>query len=84
MIAKASGPDARAFGVPIHDVKVEDVWQTSGMFGTSSNDIITKKFFLPKHRSVSTAQLFNGTDAIHDNPLQADSSLKCNGLMTRV
>lgn len=69
MIAKAGGPDARAFVVPIKDVKVDDVWQMSGMCGTGSNDIITENLFVPEHRSVPTAQLFNGTDSIHDNPL---------------
>ena len=69
MVAKAGGPDARAFVVPIKDVKVEDVWQMSGMSGTGSNDIITENLFVPEHRSVPTAQLFNGTDSIHDNPL---------------
>ena len=69
MIAKAGGPDARAFVVPIKDVKVDDVWQMSGMCGTGSNDIITENLFVPAHRSVPTAELFNGTDSIHDNPL---------------
>lgn len=69
MIAKSGGPDARAFVVPIKDVKVDDVWQMSGMCGTGSNDIITENLFVPAHRSVPTAELFNGTDSIHDNPL---------------
>lgn len=69
MIAQAGGPDARAFVVPIKDVKVDDVWQMSGMCGTGSNDIITENLFVPAHRSVPTAELFNGTDSIHDNPL---------------
>ena len=71
MIAKAGGPDARAFVVPIKDVKVEDVWHMSGMAGTGSNDVITEDLFVPEHRSVSTPALFNGTDSIHDNPLYA-------------
>lgn len=69
MIAQAGGPDARAFVVPIKDVKVDDVWQMSGMCGTGSNDIITENLFVPAHRSVPTAELFNGTDSIHDNAL---------------
>lgn len=69
MIAQAGGPDARAFVVPIKDVKVDDVWQMSGMCGTGSNDIIAENLFVPAHRSVPTAELFNGTDSIHDNAL---------------
>ncbi len=71
MIAKAGSADARAFVVPIKDVKVEDVWHMSGMSGTGSNDVITENLFVPAHRSVATAELFNGTDSIHDNPLYA-------------
>ena len=71
MIAQAGGDNARAFVVPIKDVKVEDVWHMSGMAGTGSNDIITDKVFVPEHRSVAMAALFNGGDSIHDNPLYA-------------
>src|SRR5262249_55058259 len=69
MIAKAGGPDARAFVVPVSDVKVDDVWHMSGMAATGSNDVIVERLFVPEHRSLSAAQLFNGTDSIHDNPL---------------
>ena len=71
MIAKAGSADARAFVVPIKDVKVEYVWHMSGMSGTGSNDVITENLFVPEHRSVATAELFNGTDSIYDNPLYA-------------
>ena len=69
MIAKAGGADARAFVVPIKDVKVEDVWHMSGMAGTGSNDVITENLFVPEHRSLPADALFNGTDSIHDNPI---------------
>lgn len=69
MIAQAGGQDARAFVVPKEDVKVEDVWHMSGMSGTGSNDVVTENLFVPAHRSLPMAQLFNGTDSIHDNPL---------------
>lgn len=71
MIAKAGGPDARAFVVPITDVEVADVWHMSGMAGTGSNDVIVENLFVPEHRSLPSAALFNGTDSIHDNPLYA-------------
>ena len=71
VISKAGGPDARAFVVPIADVKVEDVWHMSGMAGTGSNDVIVDQLFVPEHRSLSSTALFNTTDSIHDNPLYA-------------
>lgn len=71
IISKAGGPDARAFVVPIADVKVEDVWHMSGMAGTGSNDVIVDQLFVPEHRSLSANALFNTTDSIHDNPLYA-------------
>ena len=71
IIAKAGSPDARAFVVPIADVKVEDVWHMSGMAGTGSNDVIVDQLFVPEHRSLPTAALFNSTDSIHNNPLYA-------------
>ena len=71
IIAKAGAADARAFVVPIADVKVEDVWHMSGMAGTGSNDVIVDELFVPAHRSLPTATLFNSTDSIHDNPLYA-------------
>lgn len=69
IITKAGGPDAKAFVVPIGDVEVDDVWRMAGMAATGSNDVIADKVFVPAHRAVPAASLFNGTDSIHDNPV---------------
>ncbi len=71
ILAKAGGPDARAFAVPRDEVTVEDVWHMAGMAGTGSNDVIVEKLFVPGHRTLDADTLFNGTDSIHDNPLYA-------------
>jgi hypothetical protein len=69
MIAKAGGADARAFVVPVKDVEIVDVWHMSGMSATGSNDVVVENVFVPAHRTLEGAALFNGTDSIHDNPL---------------
>ena len=69
IVAKAGGPDARAFVVPIADCEVDDVWHMSGMSATGSNDVIVNDVFVPEHRTLPAADLFNGTTSIHDNPL---------------
>jgi len=69
IVAKAGGPDARAFVVPIDDVEVDDVWHMSGMSATGSNDVIVEDLFVPEHRTLPGDALFGGTASIHDNPL---------------
>ncbi|WP_410602141.1 3-hydroxy-9,10-secoandrosta-1,3,5(10)-triene-9,17-dione monooxygenase oxygenase subunit [Amycolatopsis sp. lyj-90] len=39
--------------VPIGDYAIEDVWDTVGLRGTGSNDIIVNDVFVPKHRALS-------------------------------
>ncbi|WP_409491881.1 3-hydroxy-9,10-secoandrosta-1,3,5(10)-triene-9,17-dione monooxygenase oxygenase subunit [Amycolatopsis sp. cmx-11-12] len=39
--------------VPITDYTIEDVWDTVGLRGTGSNDIIVNDVFVPKHRALS-------------------------------
>ncbi|MFI9451243.1 3-hydroxy-9,10-secoandrosta-1,3,5(10)-triene-9,17-dione monooxygenase oxygenase subunit [Amycolatopsis sp. NPDC052450] len=39
--------------VPISDYAIEDVWDTVGLRGTGSNDIIVNDVFVPKHRALS-------------------------------
>lgn len=71
IISKAGGEDARAFVVPIEDVKIVDVWHMSGMSATGSNDVIVEDLFVPAYRTLPARALFSGTDSIHDNPLYA-------------
>jgi 3-hydroxy-9,10-secoandrosta-1,3,5(10)-triene-9,17-dione monooxygenase len=43
--------------VPIDDVEIEDVWQTSGMRATGSNVVRLRDVFVPEHRVVSANAL---------------------------
>ena len=45
--------DYRLFLVPKPDVRVHDVWFTSGLQGTGSNDVEATDLFVPEHRTVS-------------------------------
>lgn len=42
---------------PIEDVEVDDVWHTSGMRATGSNDVVAKGLFVPEHRTMLAAEL---------------------------
>lgn len=52
--------EPRLFLLPREDVDVHDVWHTSGMRGTGSNDIEVRDVFVPAHRSVPLAELTEG------------------------
>jgi 3-hydroxy-9,10-secoandrosta-1,3,5(10)-triene-9,17-dione monooxygenase len=45
--------DFRTFLVPLGDYVIEDVWDTVGLRGTGSNDIVIADAFVPEHRSLS-------------------------------
>jgi 3-hydroxy-9,10-secoandrosta-1,3,5(10)-triene-9,17-dione monooxygenase len=45
--------DFRTFLLPIGDYQVDDVWDTVGLRGTGSNDIVVDGAFVPEHRSLS-------------------------------
>jgi 3-hydroxy-9,10-secoandrosta-1,3,5(10)-triene-9,17-dione monooxygenase len=45
--------DFRTFLLPIADYTIEDVWDTVGLRGTGSNDIVVDSAFVPDHRSLS-------------------------------
>lgn len=47
--------DFCTFLLPRKDYVIEDVWDTVGLRGTGSNDIIVDKVFVPKHRALSFA-----------------------------
>ncbi len=44
-------PDMRTFLVPRSDYEIIDVWRTSGLSGTGSNDIVVDDAFVPEHRT---------------------------------
>jgi 3-hydroxy-9,10-secoandrosta-1,3,5(10)-triene-9,17-dione monooxygenase len=45
--------DFRTFLLPIADYTIEDVWDTVGLRGTGSNDIIVEDVFVPEYRTLS-------------------------------
>jgi len=65
-------PEPRFFVVPRSEVEIVDDWYTAGMRGTGSRSIKIADAFIPEYRSVSMAELQNGTSAgakVHDSPL---------------
>jgi 3-hydroxy-9,10-secoandrosta-1,3,5(10)-triene-9,17-dione monooxygenase len=50
--------DFRTFLLPRTDYTIEDVWDTVGLRGTGSNDIVVDSAFVPAHRSLSFADVF--------------------------
>jgi len=49
--------DFRTFLVPASDYLIEDVWDTVGLRGTGSNDIVVTDAFVPEHRSLGFADV---------------------------
>ena len=48
------GPiDFRTFLLPRSDYRIDDVWDTIGLRGTGSNDIIVEDVFVPEYRTLS-------------------------------
>jgi 3-hydroxy-9,10-secoandrosta-1,3,5(10)-triene-9,17-dione monooxygenase len=45
--------DYRTFLLPASDYEIDDVWDTVGLRGTGSNDIVVAGAFVPGHRSLS-------------------------------
>lgn len=56
-----SGPSLAMFLLPMSDVTVEDVWHTSGMRATGSNDMVVDGAFVPTRRMVPFADIVEGT-----------------------
>jgi 3-hydroxy-9,10-secoandrosta-1,3,5(10)-triene-9,17-dione monooxygenase len=49
--------DFRTFLLPIRDYTIDDVWDTVGLRGTGSNDIVVDDVFVPEHRSLSFTEV---------------------------
>ncbi len=47
--------DFCTFLLPLGDYAIEDVWDTVGLRGTGSNDIVVEDAFVPAHRALSFA-----------------------------
>jgi 3-hydroxy-9,10-secoandrosta-1,3,5(10)-triene-9,17-dione monooxygenase len=50
--------DFRTFLLPRADYAIDDVWDTVGLRGTGSNDIVVESAFVPAHRSLSFGDVF--------------------------
>jgi 3-hydroxy-9,10-secoandrosta-1,3,5(10)-triene-9,17-dione monooxygenase len=50
--------DFRTFLLPRGDYVIDDVWDTVGLRGTGSNDIVVDGAFVPEYRSLSFADVF--------------------------
>ncbi len=64
--------DFRTFLVPRADYAIEDVWDTVGLRGTGSNDILVDDVFVPEHRTLSfqnTARCVCPGQELNDGPL---------------
>ncbi|ALO13267.1 Acyl-CoA dehydrogenase [Streptomyces venezuelae] len=51
--AEGNPVDMRTFLIPRSDYRVDDVWDTVGLRGSGSNDIVVEDVFVPEHRALS-------------------------------
>jgi 3-hydroxy-9,10-secoandrosta-1,3,5(10)-triene-9,17-dione monooxygenase len=64
--------DFRTFLLPRSDYEIEDVWDTIGLRGTGSNDIIVKDAFVPEYRTLSfmdTGRCYGPGQSVNTGPL---------------
>ncbi|TCO46730.1 3-hydroxy-9,10-secoandrosta-1,3,5(10)-triene-9,17-dione monooxygenase oxygenase subunit [Actinocrispum wychmicini] len=64
--------DFRTFLLPLSDYKIEDVWDTVGLRGTGSNDILVDDVFVPEYRTLSfmdTGKCVCPGQAVNPDPL---------------
>lgn len=45
--------------IPRSDYEIDDVWDTVGLRGTGSNDIVVKDLFVPDHRTLDLEAMFS-------------------------
>src|SRR5262249_9462398 len=56
--ADGNPADFRTFLLPASDYEIDDVWDTVGLRGTGSNDVIVDGAFVPGYRSLSFNDVF--------------------------
>jgi len=56
--ADGNPADFRTFLLPASDYVIDDVWDTVGLRGTGSNDVVVSGAFVPEHRSLSFTDVF--------------------------
>jgi alkylation response protein AidB-like acyl-CoA dehydrogenase len=64
--------DMRMFALPVGEVEVLDNWDSSGMVGTGSNDIVVHDRFVPAHRAQLISEMAVGRSAAgleHGTPM---------------
>jgi 3-hydroxy-9,10-secoandrosta-1,3,5(10)-triene-9,17-dione monooxygenase len=61
LVERQDGIDPALVVVPAADVDVADTWQTAGMRGTGSHDVIATDVFVPEHRMVAVTDIYAGT-----------------------
>jgi 3-hydroxy-9,10-secoandrosta-1,3,5(10)-triene-9,17-dione monooxygenase len=64
--------DFRTFLLPRSDYEIVDVWDTIGLRGTGSNDIVVKDAFVPEYRTLSfmdTGRCFGPGQAVNEAPI---------------
>ncbi|WP_031223623.1 3-hydroxy-9,10-secoandrosta-1,3,5(10)-triene-9,17-dione monooxygenase oxygenase subunit [Streptomyces roseochromogenus] len=44
--------DMRTFLIPRSDYRIDEVWDTVGLRGTGSNDVVVERAFVPEHRTL--------------------------------
>jgi alkylation response protein AidB-like acyl-CoA dehydrogenase len=61
LIERSDRIDLALVVVPAGEVEVDDVWQTAGMRGTGSHDVVVTDVFVPEHRIVAVIDIYSGT-----------------------
>ncbi|GHB70980.1 acyl-CoA dehydrogenase [Streptomyces viridiviolaceus] len=51
--AEGAPVDMRTFLIPRTEYRIDDVWDTVGLRGTGSNDVVVEDVFVPEHRTLS-------------------------------
>lgn len=70
--AEGEGPDMRTFLVPRADYRIEETWDTFGLQGTGSHDVVIERAFVPDYRTHRAADGFlctNPGQKENDGPL---------------
>lgn len=66
--AEGGMPDMRTFLVPRRDYRIDETWDTFGLQGTGSHDVVVERAFVPDYRTHRAADGFLCT-----NPGQAEN-----------
>ncbi len=72
VVENGAAVDSCTFLVPLGDYTIEDVWDSVGLRGTGSNDLLADDVFVPAHRvlgSAAVAACVTPGQAANDGPL---------------